>query len=290
MWRLLSVLTLCGMPALWADVCAGLPTGNPDGLKFWGGTDKLPPPVSFQLSVKRGGPTFRITVRPVVFDHKGDGIAVHAGDIEVARCQNGKRLQVLPILAWQPINFGASFQADDINFDDYLDFSVLTEFAGKFTSKSYWVYDPSSRLFVENELTRKLGANCLGTEWHGGCWKAAHIDFDQNQREIRADYIPIFAPCSPIGYRGDRYRVRDNRLILVHKEELTSDNCTLTYSDLIGGTMRIAGIRRFGASASALWGAAFSISRNPKLARTGFACCWRSPVPTSARWQARRCV
>jgi hypothetical protein len=105
------------MPALWADVCGGLPTGDPKALNFWGGTDKLPPPASFQLSVKRGGPAFRITVRPLAFDYKRNGVAVHAGDIEVARCQDGKQLQVLPILAWQPINFGASFHADDINFD-----------------------------------------------------------------------------------------------------------------------------------------------------------------------------
>ncbi len=245
MWWLLSVLTLCGMPALWADVCGGLPTGNPDSLKFWGGTDKLPPPVSFQLSVERGGPAFRITVRPVAFDHKGDGITVHAGDMRwhAARTENGSRYY--PSWRGSPIDFGASFHADDINFDGDLDFSVLTEFAGKFKSRSYWVYDPGSRLFVENDSTRKLTENCLGTEWHGGCLKATFLDFNQNKGEIRVDYIPIFAPCSPTGYRGDRYRVKDNRLILVHKEELTRDNCTLTYSDLIGGTMRVTEIRRF---------------------------------------------
>jgi len=245
MWRLLSVLTLCGMPVLRADVCGGLPTGDPKALSFWGAKDKLPPPASFQLSVKRGGPAFRITVRPLAFDLKGNGIAVHAGDIEVARCRDGKQLQVLPILAWQPIDFGASFHADDINFDGYLDFSVLTEFGSKFASRSYWVYDPGSGLFIENELTRNLGENCLGSEWHRGCLKATQIAFDQNKREIRADYIPLFAVCAPNGYRGDRYRVKDNRLILVHKEELTSDNCTLTFSDLVGGTMRVTEIWRF---------------------------------------------
>jgi hypothetical protein len=55
----------------------------------------------------------------------------------------------------------------------------------------------------------------------------------------------MFAICAPDGYRGDRYRVKDNRLILVHKEELTSDNCTLTFSDLVGGNMRVTEVRRF---------------------------------------------
>jgi hypothetical protein len=33
MWRLLSVLTLCGMAALWADVCGGLPASPPQRLR-----------------------------------------------------------------------------------------------------------------------------------------------------------------------------------------------------------------------------------------------------------------
>jgi len=35
MWRLVSVLALCGMPALRADVCSGLPTGDPKALYAW---------------------------------------------------------------------------------------------------------------------------------------------------------------------------------------------------------------------------------------------------------------
>ena len=135
MWQRLSMLALCGMSALWADVCGGLPTGDPKALNFWRTTDKQPPPVSFRLSVKHGGSAFRISVRSLAFEYQGNGIAVHAGDIEVARCQDGKQLQLLPIMAWQPIDFGASFHADDINFDGYLDFSVLTELPDKSGSR-----------------------------------------------------------------------------------------------------------------------------------------------------------
>jgi len=246
MWRPLSVLTLCGMPSLRADVCGGLPASPPNDSDMWRPYEAP----SFQLSVKPGGSAFRITVRPL-WQLNGDGRAVvdtHAGDIEVVRCQDGEPLQVLPITSDQPINFGATFHADDINFDGYLDFSVLTEFAAKFGSRSYWVYDPGSGLFVENELTRELSENCLGPEWHGGCWKASSIDFDQLKREISANYIPYFAPCPPTGpprgYRGDRYRVKDNRLILVHKEAIKSDRCQVTYSDLIDGAMRVTRVER----------------------------------------------
>ena len=234
MWWLLSALALCGMPALRADVCDGLQAGPPKGSELVGSNL----PLSFKLSVGQGGPAFRITVRPLWQQNAGGvilGDDGHAGDIEVAHCQDGKPLQVLGVTADQPINFGGTFHAEDINFDGYLDFSVLTEFGAKWGSRSYWVYDPASGLFAENELTRELSENCLGPGWHGGCWKASSIDFDQLKREISANYIPRFAACPPNDYRGDRYRVEDNRLVLVHQEELSPDNCTLTISDLIGG-------------------------------------------------------
>ena len=128
MWRRLFMLALCGMPALWADVCDGLPAGPPKDSKLFGSNE----PLSFKLSVKSGGTAFRITVRPL-WQIKADHEIIdetRAGEIEVARCQDGKQLQVLPIAADQPISFGSTFHADDINFDGYLDFSVVTEFSG----------------------------------------------------------------------------------------------------------------------------------------------------------------
>ena len=80
MWRRLFILVLCGMSALWADVCDGLPTSPPKDSKLTGSNK----PLSFKLSVKSGGTAFRITVRPlwqddVIIDE------TRAGEIEVAR-------------------------------------------------------------------------------------------------------------------------------------------------------------------------------------------------------------
>src|ERR1700722_10744998 len=83
---------------------------------------------SFRLLVKPGGPAFRITVRSLLRRYSDKPI--HAGDIEITRCSDGRRLQLLPIMAGQPINFASTFRASDINFDGYLDFSVLGEFGG----------------------------------------------------------------------------------------------------------------------------------------------------------------
>jgi hypothetical protein len=79
------------------------------GLEYWPDlAEDDPPPRSFQLSAKRGGPGFRIAVRSVFHGWFANGVA-HAGDIEVIRCQDGRELQSLPVMAWQPINFGAAF-------------------------------------------------------------------------------------------------------------------------------------------------------------------------------------
>src|SRR4051812_21465578 len=136
-----SAIVLWGSVALGADVCRDLPTGPPEGSWHL----EPPRPAAYRLTPKPGSPAFRITVRPLLLEWRPDlHDPIHAGDIEVASCDNGKTLQSLPIMAWQPINFAATFKAQDIDFDGYLDFSVLAEFATKFGSRSYWVYNAAS--------------------------------------------------------------------------------------------------------------------------------------------------
>ena len=237
------MLALCVMPALWADVCDGLPAGPPKDSKLTGSNE----PLSFKLSVKSGGTAFRITVRPL-WQIKADRVIIdeaRAGEIEVARCQDEKQLQVLPIAADQPISFGSTFHAEDINFDGYLDFSVLTEFSSKSGSRSYWVYDPASGLFVQNELAKELSENCLGAAGRGGCWKSTGIRVDPTKHELSTGYLH---GCPGDTAEGDRYTVKDNRLIVIHKEAIQSAAngvCTVTVSDRIDGTMRVTKIKRF---------------------------------------------
>jgi hypothetical protein len=244
----LYALAFCGALALDADVCRGLPaSGSGDGHYL-----DAPNTLAFQIAVQPGGPAFRITVHPLLSKWgSGPGDRVHAGDIEVASCQDGKPLQVVPILAWQAINFAASFKAHDINFDGYLDFYVITEFAGKWVSRSYWVYNPASARFIEDELTRKLGENCLSWPARvqgepGDCWKAASIDFDSKTHEISAWYFVGVGQC---GSPTDRYRIDHNRLIIVHQEilDMKPDGCTVTVSDRVEGNMRVTKVHQFDA-------------------------------------------
>jgi hypothetical protein len=257
MWRRLFMLALCAMPALWADVCDGLPGSPPKGAGLFASNQ----PLSFKLSVKSGGLAFRVTVRPLWQLKAGREIIdeARAGEIEVARCQDGKPLQVLPIAADQPISFGSTFHAEDLNFDGYLDFSVLTEFSGTGGDiMSYWVYDPGSGIFVQNEFTQELrcGSAAVTSQYGGACMVAAFIDFDPEKHEIGRKYFGgAMGGCPNTGEgKGERYRVVNSHLILIHKQEFEQiyrdgffQFCTVTVSDLVDGTMRVTEVRRFDA-------------------------------------------
>jgi hypothetical protein len=251
MWRSVCLLALCWIPVLWADVCEGLPgqgdTQHKD--QFWPflpPNTGIPAPVSYRVSVKDGGPVFRITVR-VVSPLLDLNQSVHVGDVQVARCSDGKRLTSLPFFADQPLNFGSSFKVEDINFDGYFDFSILTDYAAAYSGRSYWVYDPRSGIFVENQLTRELAKSFEGQ----------NIDFDPQRHEMSAGYFQSSCPAEGlqidqyVGLRN-RYLVRNNRPILVHKEEVVQGGpeslplyCTVRVSDLIGGTWRVTGLQRW---------------------------------------------
>jgi hypothetical protein len=259
----LFMLALCAMPALWADVCDGLPASPPKQ------STESNQPLSFKLSVKSGGPAFRITVRPLWQIKAGREIIdeARAGEIEVARCKDGKQLQVLPIAADQPISFSYSFQAEDLNFDGYLDFSVETEFSGNGGEvRSYWVYDPRSGIFIQNEFTHELrcGSAAVNTAPQSGirdtaseigetCMVAAFIDFDPQKHEIGRKYFDgAMGGCPNTDQgKGERYRVVNNRLVLIQTQDfelMEQDGfCAVTVSDLVNGTMRVTEVRRFDA-------------------------------------------
>jgi hypothetical protein len=129
-----------------------------------------------------------------------------------------------------PYNFAETFQANDIDFDGYLDFSVLQSFGQRCSISSFWVYDPGSGLFVQNELAQKLGESCND------------IQFDPKKHEIGT---PDYGPGAWPWCRGtDLYRVENKRLILIHETavEFAAQGphfCLMTNSELIGGTMRV---------------------------------------------------
>ena len=99
--------------------------------------------------------------------------------------------------------------------------------------RSYWVYDPGTGIFIQNEFTHELrcGSVAVTSKYgvsdttaeigSGACLVAAFIDFDPEKREIGRRYFDgAMGGCPNTGEgKGERYRVVNNRLILIHKQE-----------------------------------------------------------------------
>jgi hypothetical protein len=226
--RLIGFMLCATLPA-WADVCAGLLPAPAQGGSFEEGTRSI----AFRLSVKEGQPAYRIVIRPIRFNQPKSNEPAHSGDIEVARCEDGKTIQLLPLDAWQRMNFAPTFHAQDVNFDGYLDLAILTEFGAKWGSHEWWIFDPASGKFVQNELTRELRN-----------LKAADYKLNAKQREISTRQLTESWGC---GSTGDRYRVANDGLTLIHKEvaKASGERCAVTVSDLVNGAMRVTGVRKF---------------------------------------------
>ncbi len=235
MYSRLAVLLFCSALATAANVCNGV-ADAPHLEKFFpqqgtqlGLWDRvLPASRSFRLPVSAVGPSFLITVRNFDVDVKSNQ-PVRTGEIEVARCQDGKRVQILPIMG-NAFGFGDNFRTFDINFDGYLDFSVIVERSSTYTSQSWWIYDPASGKFVQNGLTRGL------REVTSNGYR-----IDEKRHELIANHLMYGCPALVT-----RYRIEADRLLTIHWEEpFQGDECLITYHDLVDGRMKVTGKRRF---------------------------------------------
>ena len=107
------------------------------------------------------------------------------------------------------------------------------------------------RNFIQNELTHDLrcGSVAVTSKYGGACLVAAFIDFDPEKREISRRYFGgAMGGCPNTGEgKGERYRVENNRLLLIHKQDFEREPqpCTVTEWDLIGGTTRVTKVRRY---------------------------------------------
>jgi hypothetical protein len=232
----LTLLLFCGSLARAANVCDTV-ADAPRLEKFFSqrGTrlglwdPVLPASRSFRLPVKAASPAFLITVRSFDVDVKNNE-SVRTGEIEIARCQDGKRVQILPILAGRAFGFGDNFRTFDINFDGYLDLSVIVEVSSTYVSQAWWIYDPATGKFVQNGLTRGL------REVTSNGYR-----IDEKKHELLANHLMYGCPALVT-----RYRIEPNRLLMIHWEEpFQGDECVITYHDLVDGRMKVTGKGRF---------------------------------------------
>jgi hypothetical protein len=118
-----------------------------------------------------------------------------------------------------------SFSAEDINFDGYLDITVLDEHGSKWGSRNYWLFDHRTGRFVINSLAKDLGM-----------LKVSEKHLEQRYKEIHVSNIVG-------GCADDKrvYRVIRGRLVLLRAEEREagSGGCTVTIKQRVNGKMKV---------------------------------------------------
>jgi hypothetical protein len=134
-----------------------------------------------------------------------DGTIHHVGRIEISRPAS-EILQTVEVKSNWDDSVCRFFDAKDVNFDGYLDISVVREGAGTWASRDYYLFDPQSGRFISNGLTRDLGEvkdNALSVDW--------------KTREIRASFM--FSLCGGT----DIYKIENGRLLRVQEDQVTVD-------------------------------------------------------------------
>jgi hypothetical protein len=126
----------------------------------------------------------------------------HIGRIDIFKRNSKVVWQSIAVEGSHPDWLTKSFHPVDINFDGYLDFAVVYEIAGKWSSESYWLFDPGSGRFVTNALTAELR-------------KLTHhtLTLDPRKKEIRISHFIGICLNS-----FENFRVENGQLVLMESE------------------------------------------------------------------------
>lgn len=126
----------------------------------------------------------------------------HVGRIDIFAGNSSKVLQSIDVEGTDPHWFQESFHTLDINFDGYQDFAVVYEVGGKWSSDSYWLFDPRSGRYITNALTAEL-KELMPLE----------LKVDAQKKEIRISFFS--GPC-PSSF--EIYRIENGHLVLMESE------------------------------------------------------------------------
>jgi hypothetical protein len=233
--RFSTALLMCGTLANAANVCHGVANAPhmlnhfpDDEIEKHPSVADHPISRSFRLSLKADGPEFLVTIRSVPLPDQPTH-PVRTGEIIIARCEDGTGRQTLPVMGWQAIGVG-NLRTFDINFDGYLDLSILMEVGSTYGSQLWWIYDPASGKFVQNHLTREL-SNIRSNGY----------SIDTRKHEIA--FSNLRADCPSL---TTRCRIEPPGLLTVHEETAVQGvPCIVTFLDRVNGTMKVTAVRRF---------------------------------------------
>ena len=182
-------------------------------------------PTSILVQISPMLPPYRFTLIP---EHATapPGAIHQAGKIEISIPATGARPQTIEVMSNWSDSVCRVFDAKDVNFDGYLDISVVREGAGTWASRDYYVFDPQSGRFITTDLTRDLGQ-----------LKNNGVNLDWKNHEIQATFI--FGLCGGV----DIYRLENDRLVKIQEEEVSVDTeghrCNQTVKRRIHGRWKV---------------------------------------------------
>jgi hypothetical protein len=174
-----------------------------------------------QINAKLPPYLFTLIAEPVA---AAEGTVHRVGRIEISR--EGKPIQTIEVKSNWDDSVCRLFDAKDVNFDGYLDTSVLREGAGTWASRDYYLFDPHAGRFVTTELTDDLSR-----------LRNNGLRLERKDRQIQA--AVLFSRCGGT----DIYRIEGGRLVQVQKDEVSTDaqghRCIETIKQRVDGKWKV---------------------------------------------------
>ena len=226
---LMAVVTASAAP------CAGFRSFGPNDTLST--TEMRVENTDLRVRVSAKGPELHLRLEPVAYPGPESNDVHTVGWIRVFSCESGALLQSLEVgSSDNPKRFLQSFEMKDVNFDGYLDISVIREGGAKWVRQTWWMFSPALGRFVSDAFSKELGEVS-----HNG------LELDSAHLDITARHLTDLTGCGPT---KDIYHVEHGRLVLIHQEAISfppgnAPGCTLTTSDRMNGRLRVKKVQHF---------------------------------------------
>jgi hypothetical protein len=186
--------------------------------------------ISLQIQISSQLAPYRFTLIPEPAAAVDENLH-HVGRIEISKPGADAILQTIEVKSNWNDSVCRLFDAKDVNFDGYLDISVVREGAGTWASRDYYLFDPQSGRFITNDVTHDLDE-----------LKDNGISVDWKEHEIRASFMVSL--CGGM----DVYRIENGRLVKVEEDTVRIDaerhQCETTVRRRIDGEWKVLRVER----------------------------------------------
>ena len=188
--------------------------------------------LTLMIQINQRLPPYKFHLIPdlTVSDSPGsDNPSHHVGWIEISEGESISILQKIDVRTKSgSSSFTKSFQAEDVNFDGFLDIAALYDFGAKWSILNYWLFDKRTGRFITSPLTQELK-------------RISHsqMELDNNTKEIRFTHYVGVCP------QNESYKILNGHLVLMEKEEriCTMKGQKVFVKKRINGRMKLMKIR-----------------------------------------------